>query len=133
MKNIGVFLDHSVAKFINPATDQIEFEITNSLSGHERIPGQTTAGTKTGRISSSGNEYHEQKRRQQALYNYFREIALFLRNYEKVYLFGPTTAREEFIHFLQKQHSQRPPELDTEKTDYMSSRQLLAKVRQHFN
>lgn len=132
MKTIGIFLDHSCAMFINPENGNVEKAIKCELNGHERIPGETTDGTKTGRISSSNNEYNRHNRKQQALSNYYRKIALSLSEYDKVYLIGPTTARDELAHYIKKLRNHNRLQLESEKSDYMSPNQLAAKVRNYF-
>ena len=133
MKTIGIFLDHSCAMFINPVNGNIEKAINNELSGHERIPGETTDGTKTGKISSSNNEYNRHHRKQQALANYYRKIADSISEYDKVYLIGPTTARHELTHYIQNMRNHSKLQLESETTDYMSQNQLVAKVKKHFS
>lgn len=132
MKKIGIFLDHSVARFIDPDKGSIEREIKAELSGHERIPGESTAGGKTGPLTSSNNEYNRHQREQRSLAGFYKEIASALNGYQSVYLFGPTTAGEEFRNYLTKLNHLHF-QIDLEKSDYMTDNQLVARVKQHFS
>lgn len=133
MKKIGLFLDHSEARFIDPENQKFSHVVRCELNGLERIPGESAIGGRVSKTHSTNNEHQEHNRQQNALKSYYKEVAENLKTYDSIYLFGPTTARDELCNFIAKQNHFNGKKIVSEKADYMTDNQIVAKVSRFFS
>ena len=133
MKKIGLFLDHSEARFIDPENQSFSQVVRCEVNGTERIPGETPIGGRVSKTHSTNNEHQEHNREQHALKSYYKQVAENLKSYDSIYLFGPTTARDELCNFIAKQNHFTGKQIVSEKADYMTDNQILAKVQRFFS
>lgn len=122
-KNIGIWMDHSVAHVMELMSDKI---ITNSIES------EFTHEKKEYSLQNKG-EYlmHNKEQHQQA--NYYKKIGDVIKEYNEVVLFGPTTAKNELLNLLKEDHHFENVKIDVMQTDKMTENQQHAFVRNYFH
>ncbi len=86
-KNLGIWMDHSTADFIN---------IYSNKKNHSIIS-QFTTDTKEDALQKSENLMHN--KRQQMNEAFYKGIAEEILKYDHVVLFGPTDAKSELNNY----------------------------------
>jgi len=131
-KQAGVWIDHKRAVVITLEGDQYEvWEIRSEIEKRARFRGGARPRVPYSPQFLSGET---QKDRQfiQRLRKFYAEVASALGEAEALLILGPGEAKFEFHrHLLQKRRRFR--EIRIEAADKMTNRQILAKVRKHFN
>ena len=134
MKNmkIGIWLDHSKAYLIEhePFNEQIQI-VYSEHDKYERYDGETSDTTFFSG-NASNNENRKEKRLKDRLNTYYKTLEKILEPYERILLFGPTTAKNEFRNHLEQNKQFNSKRIDVESCDHMSENQLKAYVRNHF-
>lgn len=118
-KNMGIWMDHSTAQFIDMK------EINN-----QTINSDFTFNTKEEALSRSENLMHN--KRQQIQQAFYKEIAQEVLNYNHVILFGPTNAKLELHNYLNKDDHFKDILIDVVPADQMSENEKKAFVKNHF-
>ncbi|SHL36340.1 hypothetical protein [Flavobacterium chilense] len=121
INKLGIYLDHAVADLIDftgndkePLTIASDFDIQDK---HETLQ------------RSESEMHHKEQDKQRA---YFKKIAILAIGYDELVLFGPTTAKTELLHFLQKDNSFGKIKVETENSVKMSLKEQEFFVRNHF-
>ena len=116
---LGIWMDYSSANLIDANRND---EILESGISHEMKDEAHRKGE---------NQLHQKE--QQLLKDYFKEIASRLGDYDQVLLFGPTHAKTELQHFLEKEKAGEQVKVFVETTDKMTANQKNAFVKKFFN
>ena len=116
---LGVWMDYSTANLID--SHQYDETLHSGIT-----PEMKDEAYRKG-------EKHLHQKEQQLLKEYFREIASRINDYDEVLLFGPTHAKTELQHFLEKEKSVEQVKLFVETTDKMTVNQKNAFVKKFFN
>lgn len=119
-KKIGVWLDHSIANFIDLA----------SKKDNHSISSQFTFDTKEEALNRSENLMHN--KRQQMQEAYYKNVADEILKYDHVLLFGPTNAKTELHNYLKNDLHFKDKKIDVESADKMTDNQQVAFVKDHF-
>lgn len=119
-KNIGIWMDHSIANLIN----------LNSKKPNHSIFSKFTSETKE-EVFNKG-ESHMHNKEQQMHEAYYKEIADAILKYDHVLLFGPTNAKKELHNYLNKDSHFKHIKIDIESADKMTDNQQDAFVKEHF-
>lgn len=132
VKEIGVWMDHSKAKFIThqPLNEHIQ----TLHSEHDIMPredGKGADGSRNG-THASNNEYHKHNKENEQLHRYYTQLSSLLEQYDNILLFGPTKAKEELKNILNENKKFAAKKICVESSDEMTNHQLLAFVREHF-
>jgi stalled ribosome rescue protein Dom34 len=121
IKRLGIYLDHAAANlidFINNDKESLivvsDFDIQDK---HETL-------------QRSENEMHHKEQDRQR--NYFKKIAAIAADFNELLLFGPTVAKTELLHFLEKDRNFDTIKMKTENTYKMTIHEQQAFVREHF-
>jgi stalled ribosome rescue protein Dom34 len=121
INQLGIYLDHAAANLIDfTANDKdtqtviSEFDIQDK---HETLQ------------RSESEMHHKEQDKQRA---YFKKIATLAIGYNELVLFGPTTAKTELLHFLQKDNSFVKIKIEAENTNKMNLQQQEVYVRDYF-
>ena len=114
-------MDHSTAKLIpfpiNIDLDQtIESSFTHQAKGEAMQRGESAMHTK---------EQGEQN-------DYYRTLAAIIRDYDEVFLFGPTDAKTELYHTFEHNNIFADIKVEIRQADKMTENQQHALVRQYF-
>ena len=133
-KKIGVWLDHVKAHFVDlnkgPAIVETIFSAKDT---NLRIPGESGDGTRLGDNRSTNNEYHKHNRLQEQIDEYYRILTNRLESYDDIYLFGPTTAKDELNNILKANKHFAAKTINIEPSEQLTENQLVAKVKHFFN
>lgn len=120
-KNLGIWMDHSTARLMEPANDEMVAKTIESTFTHE---------SKGESLSKSEHVMHNKEQHQQA--EYYKKLGESIRNYNSVLLFGPTTAKDELHNLLKADHNFEKIKIDVKQSDKMSDNQQQAFVNEHF-
>lgn len=130
---IGVWLDNSHAVFIDPYSAEPEFETVYMIdSAHQRIRGETSHATAFKPGYGSNNEYNTHQKEIQDRKQYLKVITDRLREYDEIFLFGPTDAPRLLHKQLLEEKVFQQKKLSWVKSDKMTDNQLLARVKKHY-
>ena len=69
---------------------------------------------------------------QQEESQYFKKLGDVIRNYEEVFLFGPTDAKFELLNTLKENHLFEKIKIEVKETDKMTENQEHSLVVEHF-
>ena len=127
----GVYMDHHSANIMDARSHESKKFVTK-FETHLRVKGQTPVGTQLGHYRSTNNEATEHHQEQSDTRAYFKAIADFILPFDEIYLFGPTTAKDEFQNFLLRDQHFRNKIIRVEGADYITPPQQKAMVREHF-
>lgn len=119
-KQLGIWMDHSIANFINLNTKK-----------DVSIISEFTFDVKEEALSRSEDIMHNKEQQMQEAY--YKKIADKILNYEHVLLFGPTNAKTELNNYLCKDLHFKDIKIDIEPADKMTDNQQIAFVKNHFN
>ncbi len=130
---IGVWLDHEKAIFINPNEKEHKFEkIYSNVESQLRIAGEDASGTRFRNNRSTNDEYSKHHNEQEHLKSYYKTLMAKIKPFEGVFLFGPSTAKNELRNLINQDKSFDKFVIETENSDDLTDNQLVAKVTKHF-
>jgi hypothetical protein len=118
--NIGLWMDHSVAVVINENTDIESYSILSKFD------------FQTKEETLNKNEKLMQNKEQHMQDAFYKEIALAIKDYDNVLLFGPTNAKKELFNILKKDSHFNNVNIEIESTDKLSINERNAFVKNHF-
>lgn len=116
----GVWIDH-VHAYIIALTEENgkpEFKIKEKLTSPENRSG---GGEHTINNSSKGD-----------LAKYLKNVSDHLISYEEIYIFGPGTAQEQLLHFIQNDHRFNHKKASIAVADRITDNQMIANVREFY-
>ena len=128
---VGIFMDHHEARIIDART-KASRTIHSKYESRLREKGQSAVGTQLGDYRSTNNEATEHHQEQHDTKAYYKAIGEAILPYDEIYLFGPTSAKEEFQNFLLEDPHFREKIIRVEGADYITLNQQNAQVRDHF-
>lgn len=118
---LGIYLDHASANLI---------DFTDTNKENQTIISEFDIQDKHETLQRSESEMHHKEQDKQR--TYFKKIATLAIGYNELILFGPTTAKTELLHFLQKDNSFGKIKIDTENTAKMNLQEQEFFVWGHF-
>ncbi|MBI3520875.1 MAG: hypothetical protein HY062_16170 [Bacteroidetes bacterium] len=121
-KNIGVWMDHSVAHIITPGNNNELIHTIYSKFTHQE---------KEQSLSKSENLMHNKEQHLQI--QYYNTIKDVLKNYTNIILFGPGTAKSELLNLIKIDHHFENIKTDAIQADKMTEKQQEAFVNNHFH
>ncbi|TXD51991.1 MULTISPECIES: hypothetical protein [unclassified Polaribacter] len=119
-KNLGIWMDHSIANLIDVNSKEHSYAITSKF----------TFDTKEEALNRSEKLMHN--KRQQMHEAYYKEIADVILKYNHVLLFGPTNAKIELQNYLKSDSHFKDIKIDLAAADKMTENQQDAFVKNHF-
>lgn len=132
IKQVGIYMDHAQAKFIEPDTTGKIHVIQSALKSMVRIDGEESDGTRLGNFRSTNNESHKHNREQNEIHAYYKQLAEQLKPYDEIFIFGPSTAHNELHNYLINEKKLSGKKISTEKADYITENQIKERVRNFF-
>jgi len=120
-KNLGIWMDHSSANFID----------LESIKNNHSIASKFTSNTKEEVLNRS--EYTMHNKEDQMQEAFYKEISEEVLKYNHVLLFGPTNAKTELHNYLKKNSHFKDIKIDVESADKMTDNEKNVFVRKHFN
>lgn len=121
IKQLGIYLDHAAANLI---------DFTGNDKEPQVIASDFDIQDKHETLQRSESEMHHKEQDKQR--QYFKKIAAIAVDFNQLVLFGPTTAKTELLHFLQKDNSFEKIQVETENTVKMSLKEQEVFVHDHF-
>lgn len=119
-KNIGIWMDHSDAHFIDLNAGDNDFSIQSDFN----------INVKEAALSRSEDVMHNKE--QQMHEAFYKKIADKIMSYNHVLLFGPTNAKKELHNHLKKDLHFKDIQIDVEAADKMTPNEKRAFVSKHF-
>jgi stalled ribosome rescue protein Dom34 len=120
-KNLGIWMDHSVARMF----------VLNAATGNSTIHSSFTNEAKEEALSRSESIMHNKE--QQMHEAFYKEIGAEISKYDHVLLFGPTNAKTELHNYLKKDLHFKDITIDVEVADKMTDNEMDAFVKKFFN
>ncbi len=121
-KQLGIWMDHSIAHLIEVTEDQSG--VTSIDSRAEPLDDE--------QISFKG-ESHMMNKEQEILSTFYKKITDKIKDYDEVLLFGPTDAKSELFNQIDNIHQLSMIKITIKTTDKMTENQQQAFVRDFFN
>lgn len=133
-RKVGVWLDHSQAHFIDFSKGPVVVETAFSDKEMQvRFSGEQGTGTKLGNKRSTNSEHHQHNREQEHLHEYFNMLADRLKNYDDIFLFGSTTAKDELYNKLMADKQFNSKTINVKSADHLTENQMIAETKKFFN
>ncbi len=123
-------MDHSHAHFIALKKDKVQVDtVVSEIEAHIRYKGETADGTKLAKKRATNNEYQKHQKEQNQLHKYYKVLADKLEKYDTVYLFGPTTAKNELLNWIRDKKKVKGKTFVVDSAEEMTFNQMVAKVK----
>lgn len=120
-RRVGVFMDHSSARLIEPlANSCVVKTVTSGFTHAERQFA----------LSKSEHLMHEKERQENK--KYYDELADHLKHFDEVLLFGPGTAKEELYNILRETSAFDAIKIHVKPADHLPENQQEQFVRNYF-
>lgn len=120
-KNLGIWMDHSIAHMMELKNDEITTHNILSDFTHQE---------KEHSLSKNENLMHNKEQHQQS--KYYNTIKDAAKNYENILIFGPTTAKSELLNLMAADHHFEKIKMEVIQADKMTENQQQAFVKNHF-
>jgi len=120
-KQLGIWMDHSVAHLIKLTNGSIE---TNTIDSQPEIQADQQIVYK--------DESHSLNKEKGQLTAYFRKLGDLILENDEVILFGPTEAKNELLNVLKENHLFDKIKIEVESADKMTDIQMTDFVKEHF-
>jgi hypothetical protein len=85
-----------------------------------------------GNYRSTNNEHRVQMRENEIMSDYFKDITNRLQNYDEIFIFGVSTAKNELYNLLRSNKHFEGKLIQIESSDQMTKNQMIARVRAFF-
>ena len=121
-KQLGIWMDHSIAHLIELTNDTIVSNIVESQP--ERQEDQQIVYK---------DESHSLNKEQGQLSAYYKKLSNVILDYEEVVLFGPTEAKNELLNLLLDNHLFDKIKIEVKTADKMTETQRNVFVKDFFN
>jgi len=121
-KQLGVWMDHSVAYLLELAKGEITTKTLESTPAFpERVPNLRL------------NESLMNNKEQNEVSELFKKISTVIKDYDEVLLFGPTNAKTELFNILKEDRHFEKIKIDVKPADKMTENQQQDFVKEFFN
>jgi hypothetical protein len=120
-KQLGIWMDHSVAYLIKLTNGSIE---TNTIESQPEMQAEQQIVYK--------DESHSLNKEKGQLTAYFRKLGDLILENDEVILFGPTEAKNELLNVLKENHLFDKIKIEVEPADKMTDIQMNDFVKEHF-
>jgi hypothetical protein len=120
-KQLGIWMDHSIAHIIEFTVDSIETSYIESKFTHT---------AKEQSLEKSEHIMHNKEHQQQ--FAYYKELGELIKNYGEVILFGPTDAKVELYNILKNNQQYKKIKIEVQQADKMTESQEHAFVKKYF-
>ncbi len=133
-RKIGLWLDHTKAHFIDLSKGPAIVETTFSDKESEvRYKGESATGTLLGNNRATNSEHHKHNRERLIMDEYYHILIDRLKNYDDIFLFGPTSAKDELNNKLIADKHFADKSITITPADQLTENQMVAAVRTFFD
>jgi stalled ribosome rescue protein Dom34 len=119
-KNIGIWMDHSTANFINLDKEKNNFTIQSNFTFIDK---EAALKRSESLMHNKENQLHE---------SFYKEIGHEILKYNHILVFGPTNAKTELLNYLKKDLHFKDIQIDIKSADKMTENEKYAFVWTHF-
>ena len=130
---IAVWLDHSKAHLITFSNNEpiVETVLSSDIS-NLREKGEGADGVHVSKYNATNNEHHKHNQERDDARYFYKVIADRLMHFELIYLFGPTTAKNELNNFMYDEKMLHNKEVTVHATDVLTENQIIAEAKKLF-
>ncbi len=121
IKNLGIWIDHSSAKFID----------LSAINRNSTISAKFNFNTNEKSLQNDENLLYDTAFQMHV--SDYKDLATIILNYEHILLFGPTNAKLELHNFLNQDSHFKDIKIDIETADFLTDREKKDFVKQHFS
>ena len=121
VKQMGIWMDHSIA-FV--------MELTNDGIAESTVKSEFTHEEKESSLSKSENLMHNKE--QQELLTFYKKLSHTIKDYQEVILFGPTEAKNELFNLMKADHLFNTIKIGVKHADKMTKNHMRDLVREYF-
>lgn len=121
-KQIGIWMDHSIAHMIEPQGKEI---ITRNITS------EFTSQVRQHTLNKNENLMHNKEQDLQS--HYYHKIMEALKGHHEILLFGPTTAKNELSNLIKGDHHFEKVKVEVKDAGKMTQNQQYAFVKEHFH
>jgi hypothetical protein len=121
-RKLGIWMDHSIAYLIEYGNETDETNIIESGFDNEE---------KQKSLAKSESLMHNKE--QQTQHDFYKQLSVFIKNFDDIILFGPTDAKVELFNILKADSSFAKSKIEVEQTDKMTENQRYAYVRDYYS
>ncbi len=133
-RKVGVWLDHSQAHFIDFSKGPASVETAYSDKESQlRFKGEIGSGSQLGNNRSTNSEHHTHNREQEFMHEYYNMLSDRLKNYDEIFLFGSTTAKDELYNKLKSDKQFVEKIINVKSADRLTENQMIAEAKKFFN
>ncbi|MBL0308139.1 MAG: hypothetical protein IPP77_00095 [Bacteroidetes bacterium] len=133
-QQIGLWLDHTKAHFIDVSNGTPVMEtVFSDKESQVRIEGEGSDGARLGNHRATNNEIRKHNRDRDIMNDYFKMLANRLMAYDDIFLFGPTTAKDQLYNHLKESKSFTAKTINIQSAGHLTENQMVAEVKKFFN
>jgi hypothetical protein len=121
IKQLGVWMDHSIAYLM---------ELTNDIIVTNIVESEFVLQDNKYNLQYHEKSFHNKEQQQQL--SYYKRLSGFIRKYQEVVLFGPTDAKIELLNLLKSDHLFENIKIEVKQTDQMTEYQRHDFIREYF-
>ena len=120
-KQMGIWMDHSVAFLIQIENDRVVETIVEIETPQLEVE-----------YDSGKNETLRHNKEQQYQLAFYKKLSDSIKNYQEVILFGPTDAKNELLNLLRADHLFENIKIGIQRSDKMTAIQMHDFVKAYF-
>ena len=121
IKQLGVWMDHSIAYLM---------ELTNDIIVTNIVESEFVLQDNKYNLQYHEKSFHNKEQQQQL--SYYKRLSGFIRKYQEVVIFGPTDAKIELLNLLKSDHLFENIKIEVKQTDQMTEYQRHDFIREYF-
>lgn len=120
-KQLGIWMDHSVAHLIELKDDSM---VTQTIESESKIQEMEQHSDKDENLKLNKEKgYH---------FAFYKKLRNIIKDFEDVVLFGPTSAKNELLNSIKSDHLFEKIKIETKSADKMNVNQKHAFVENYF-
>ena len=128
----GIWIDHSQAIIVtlDNGRETVDY-IKSNVEGHFRLSGGSRSRDPWG-PQDVAPEGRPERRRRHHLHRFYRDVMNAVKQSDRLFIFGPSEAKTEFVKELKKTNGLLDKMSKVERSDRMTTNQIAAKVKAFF-
>ncbi len=129
---VGIWIDHRHVVIVRVDGEQVEVEALESgLEKRVRLAGGSRSRTLYG-PQDIASESQRDRRNAKHVNEYYTRVLRCVRRASAILVFGPGEAKRELIERIEETSRFRNTSTEMKRTDKLTQRQIVARVKQHF-
>lgn len=129
---VGIWIDHRRAVIVRVDGEQVEVQALESgLEKRVRLAGGSRSRTIYGPQDVVSDSQRD-RRYAKHVNEYYASVLRCVRRASAILVFGPGEAKRELIERIEKNSRFRNTSTEMKRTDKLTQRQIVARVKQHF-